>query len=143
MRGVCGLRPGVPGVSENIRVRSIVGRLLEHTRVFHFENGGDPKTYCASADWMNRNLFQRVETCFPIVDKALRKRVMEEGLKPYLRDNAQAWEMRADGSYERVQRGSAEPLRAQSELLALHTDNSARKVIPWKRGKGRKHGGKN
>ncbi|MGI9333982.1 MAG: polyphosphate kinase 1 [Gammaproteobacteria bacterium] len=143
VRGVCGLRPGVPGISDNIRVRSIVGRLLEHTRVFYFDNGGDPKVYCSSADWMNRNLFQRVETCFPIVDKTLRKRVVDEDLLPYLRDNSQAWEMRADGSYERAQPGAEEPFRAQSHLLARYTDDSALKVTPWKRGKGKQRRSKN
>lgn len=102
VRGVCILRPGVPGLSENIRVRSIVGRFLEHTRIFYFENAGDARVFCASADWMNRNLHQRVETCFPILDETLRKRVVEEGLKPYLADNLQSWQLQADGRYQRL-----------------------------------------
>jgi len=118
VRGICALRPGVPGVSDNIRVRSIVGRFLEHTRVFCFDNDGAPRVFCASADWMNRNLFQRVETCFPILDEELRARVIEEGLEVYLRDNTQAWAMQADGGYRRVQPGAGEPpVSAQALLL--------------------------
>ena len=78
MRGVCALRPGVPGVSENIRVRSIVGRFLEHSRVFYFENGGEPELYCASADWMERNFFRRVEVAFPIQRDAHRERILRD-----------------------------------------------------------------
>jgi len=118
VRGVCALRPGVPGVSENIRVRSVVGRFLEHSRIFYFENEGDPRVFCASADWMNRNLFQRVETCFPILDPDLRRRVVQEGLEIYLRDNAQVWLMGADGEYEKVQPAPGEePVNAQAQLL--------------------------
>lgn len=144
VRGVCGLRPGVPGISDNIRVRSIVGRFLEHTRIFYFESGGTPAIYCSSADWMNRNLFQRVETCFPIMDAALRTRVIEDGLLPYLKDNTQAWEMRADGSYERATPKNDEPLyRAQTVLLERYANNAARSAAPWKRRKRRKNNGKN
>lgn len=99
VRGVCVLRPGVPGLSDNIRVRSIVGRFLEHTRVMFFGNGGEPIVMLSSADWMERNFFRRIELCFPIDDHKLRKRVVEEGLLPYLADNAEAWEMDADGVY--------------------------------------------
>ena len=102
VRGICSLRPGVKGVSENISVRSIVGRFLEHARIFLFENGGDAKVYLSSADWMERNFFSRVETCFPIEDAELRRTVIEQGLQPYLRDNSHAWELQADGSYRRV-----------------------------------------
>ncbi|MFX5453255.1 RNA degradosome polyphosphate kinase, partial [Acinetobacter baumannii] len=91
--------------SENIRVRSIVGRFLEHTRVFYFENGGDPKVFCSSADWMDRNLFQRVETCFPINDPALRRRIIDDGLKVYLADNSQAWLLQSDGAWQRAEPG--------------------------------------
>ncbi|MFQ5509617.1 MAG: polyphosphate kinase 1 [Leptospirillia bacterium] len=101
VRGMCRLRPGVPGVSDNIRVRSIVGRFLEHTRVFYFLNGDDPLAYCSSADWMDRNFFRRVETAFPIEDPAIRERVIDE-LETYLKDDAQAWELGADGEYRRV-----------------------------------------
>jgi len=117
VRGACALRPGIPGVSDNIRVRSIVGRFLEHTRVFYFENDGDPRLFCASADWMNRNLFQRVETCFPILDAELRERVIEDGLMAYLDDNVQAWRLDSDGRYHRVERGDESPVSAQHTLL--------------------------
>ena len=116
VRGICSLRPGVAGVSENITVRSIVGRFLEHTRIFLFENGGDEKVYLSSADWMERNFFSRVETCFPIEDEELRRTVIEQGLQPYLRDNSQAWELQADGSYQRAESGS-ERSNAQEWLL--------------------------
>ena len=102
VRGACSLKPGVPGVSENIRVRSIVGRFLEHSRVFHFENGGAPEMYCASADWMERNFFRRVEVAFPILDKKHRERIIAE-LNGYLEDTAQTWELAADGTYQRAQ----------------------------------------
>lgn len=99
IRSICCLRPQVAGLSENIRVRSIVGRYLEHTRVYYFYNNGDTKVYCASADWMERNLFSRIETCFPIEDKKLKKQIIEDGLNNYLRDNRQAWELRSDGTW--------------------------------------------
>jgi len=117
IRGICCLRPGVPGISENIRVRSVVGRFLEHTRVYYFENDGDPEVYCASADWMDRNLFRRVEVAFPIEQKMLKKRVIEE-LNFYLRDNCQAWELQTDGTYMRCSPvDEEEPFSAQQELL--------------------------
>ncbi len=116
VRGICALRPKVKGVSENISVRSIVGRFLEHTRVFCFENGGDRKVYLSSADWMGRNFFSRVETCFPIEDAKLRRRVFSETIDCYLDDNAQSWELNADGSY--TQRKYKQKRRAaQEELL--------------------------
>lgn len=117
VRGQCALRPGIPGVSETIRVRSIVGRFLEHSRVFHFHAGGDETTFCASADWMARNLFGRVETCFPIDDAKLRARVIEEGLLVHLRDDTQAWLLASDGTYRRAERGDGEPYSAQAELV--------------------------
>lgn len=115
IRGMCCLRPGVPGASENIRVRSIVGRFLEHTRVYYFANDGDPELYCASADWMERNLFRRVEVAFPVQTKKLRNKVIRQ-LELYLEDNAQAWALQADGSYLRVQT-DGEPKVAQQRLL--------------------------
>jgi polyphosphate kinase len=116
VRGVCGLRPGIPSLSENIRVRSIIGRFLEHHRVFHFVSTGS--TYISSADWMERNFFRRIEVCLPILDPRLKKRVVEEGLRKYLDDNAQAWEMDADGRYERAKPAKSEPAHcAQIELL--------------------------
>ena len=103
IRSICCLRPGLPGLSENIRVRSIVGRFLEHTRVYYFSNNGDARIYCSSADWMDRNLFNRVEACFPIEDSALKKRIYQQGLVNYLKDNQQAWQLSGDGTWTRVQ----------------------------------------
>jgi polyphosphate kinase len=135
VRGVCCLRPGLPGVSENIRVRSIVGRFLEHTRVFWFLNGGagpvagrkaadmdeivpgSGEVFCASADWMERNFFKRVEVAFPIEHKKLHERVVREALNAYLRDNTQAWELNADGNYRLLAPGAAEPCSAQASLV--------------------------
>lgn len=101
IRGACALKPGVPGLSENIKVRSIVGRFLEHSRIFYFRNNLAHDIYLSSADWMNRNLFRRIEIAFPVIDPKLKKRIMTEGLNPYLKDNANAWELMADGQYQR------------------------------------------
>jgi len=117
VRGVCALRPGIAGLSENIRVRSIVGRFLEHSRVFYFHNGGAEDVYLASADWMERNFFRRIELCFPVLDPALKRRVIREGLQPYLDDNGQAWAMDADGAYARVKPRRGRRRSAQEELL--------------------------
>jgi polyphosphate kinase len=125
VRGVCALRPGIPEVSDRIRVRSIVGRFLEHSRVFYFHNDGAQDVYLASADWMDRNFFRRVEVCFPVLDAALKKRVIAEGLKPYLEDNTQAWEMDQHGRYERRTPRRAKPLSAQCALLELLAAKSA------------------
>lgn len=116
VRGMCRLRPGVPGVSDRIQVRSIIGHFLEHTRVFYFENDGAPEVFGASADWMERNFFRRVELGFPITERKLRDRVIRE-LDYYLRDNVQAWILRNDGSYRRVHPGEATPFSAQAALL--------------------------
>jgi polyphosphate kinase len=99
VRGACALRPGVPGLSEHIRVRSIVGRFLEHHRIYHFGAGGADLVYLASADWMGRNLLRRVEIAWPVLDPALKARVIDEGLTPYLNDSADAWTLGADGDY--------------------------------------------
>jgi polyphosphate kinase len=118
VRGVCALKPGIEGLSQNIRVRSIVGRFLEHSRVFYFLNDGAEDVYLASADWMSRNFFRRIELCFPVLDPALKRRVIREGLQPYLDDNCQAWEMSADGGYERQKpRRGGRRRSAQEELL--------------------------
>jgi polyphosphate kinase len=119
VRGVCALRPGVPGLSENIRVRSIIGRFLEHTRVFYFHNDGAEDVYLSSADWMDRNFFGRVEVCFPILDPDLRRRVIAEGLQVYLEDNTQAWMMGEDGQYACRVPGRAKPLSAQEQALEM------------------------
>jgi polyphosphate kinase len=116
VRGLCSLRPGIPGLSENIQVRSIVGRFLEHSRVYYFRNEGREEYYCSSADWMDRNFFRRNETCFPIRQKPLKQRLMKD-LKLFLADNCQAWELRGDGTYERVRPDGAKPVSAQETLL--------------------------
>ena len=122
VRGMCCLRPGLPGISENIRVRSIIGRFLEHTRVFYFGNDGKPEIYLASADWMERNFFRRVETCFPLEAQGGRDRVVRD-LDYYLRDNTQAWLLQPDGSYQRVEPAEGEePLSAQQALMAEYAE---------------------
>jgi polyphosphate kinase len=131
VRGACALRPGVPGLSENIRVRSVVGRFLEHTRVYYFRNNLKNDIYLGSADWMNRNLFRRVEVAFPIRSPALKKRVLREGLQVYLKDNVNAWELGSDGRYKRRKaRGSQSAFSAQQFLMdsmgaqsTVHTHN--------------------
>ncbi|MET0289757.1 MAG: polyphosphate kinase 1 [Pseudoxanthomonas sp.] len=119
VRGACTLRPGIAGISDNIRVRSIVGRFLEHSRIYWFGNGGEPELYCASADWLERNLLHRVEACFPILDAKLAMRVYREGLQNYLDDNLNAWELDAEGGYHKVSpQGDAAPHSAQALLLS-------------------------
>ena len=118
VRGACALRPGVPGLSENIRVRSILGRFLEHHRVWLFENDGAKDVWLTSADWMGRNLFRRIEVAFPVLDPALKARVIEEGLAVYLADNCDAWDLAADGTWTRVvPRRGARRRSAQTQLL--------------------------
>lgn len=117
VRGICALRPGIPDVSERIRVRSVVGRLLEHTRVYYFENGGESELWCASADWMERNMFRRVEVAFPIVNPRVSKRLYRD-LLYYLKDNTQAWLLGSDGSYTRMTPAEdAQPFSAQQALI--------------------------
>jgi polyphosphate kinase len=113
IRGICTLRPGVPGLSENIRVRSIVGRLLEHSRVYYFENGGQNEVYLGSSDWMPRNLDRRVEVLTPIEDDKLKWFLKEQYLQAYLRDNQKASELQPDGSYRRPEIVDSEPVDAQ------------------------------
>jgi polyphosphate kinase len=119
VRAVCALKPGVPGLSDNIRVRSIVGRFLEHTRVFWFRNDGADDVWLSSADWMDRNFFRRIELCFPVLDRGLKRRVIREGLRPYLDDNAQAWLMDGEGGYRRAKASRGKRYSAQEELLSL------------------------
>ena len=137
IRGACMLPAQRPGVTDNIRVRSIIGRFLEHSRVFYFLTGNDESLYLSSADWMNRNMLRRVELSWPVEDAALRKRVLEECLMVYLRDDVDAWRMNAQGEYTRVQ--PTKPRRtstkttavapvvqthgAQAALMALYADN--------------------
>lgn len=119
VRGVCALRPGVPGVSENVRVVSIVGRFLEHSRMYYFHNGGQSQIYLGSADLMRRNLERRVEVLFPLENAALKKQVRDEILEVYLRDTSKAHELQSDGTYVRVQpRPGDTPFSAQDWLLA-------------------------
>lgn len=120
VRGACTLRPGVPGLSENIRVRSIIGRFLEHSRIYYFRNDLAHDVYLASADWMSRNLFRRIEVAFPVLDKTLKRRVIAEGLNPYLKDNSNAWELEEDGRYVRRRpRGKQALFSAQHYLMGL------------------------
>ncbi len=116
IRGVCALRPGLAGISENIRVRSVIGRFLEHSRVFYFENGGEPELYCSSADWMERNFFRRVEVAFPVLRKSHRARILRD-LETYLWDNSQAWLLGSDGQYTRCVPGNEPLVVAQQELI--------------------------
>lgn len=117
VRGVCCLKPGIPGISENIRVRSIIGRFLEHSRVYYFHANGDELVYCASADWMDRNVFRRVEICFPVSEPAMKQRLLAD-LDLCLSDNAGAWELGADGVWTRVQpRMPEDSVSAQDTLL--------------------------
>jgi polyphosphate kinase len=119
VRGACALRPGVPGLSDRIRVRSILGRFLEHHRVWYFANGGAPEAWLASADWMGRNLFRRIEVAFPILDATLARRVVAEALASSLAENRNAWELDADGDWHRIKPRKGAPTRSsQADLLA-------------------------
>ena len=115
VRGVCALRPGIAGLSDNIRVRSVIGRFLEHHRVFHFSSADT--VLLSSADWMDRNFFRRIEVCFPVLDEKLKKRVVDESLKAYLADSGEAWEMDGDGRYMRKKIAHDKRAAAQSALL--------------------------
>jgi polyphosphate kinase len=122
VRGVCVLRPGVPGLSENITVRSIIGRFLEHSRVFYFENGGDEEVYIGSADWMSRNLNNRVEVVSAVTDPSLKHYLKNVILTAYLRDNAKARELQPDGSYAKVPIPTGEkPFSSQEFFIAKET----------------------
>jgi polyphosphate kinase len=119
IRGVCALMPGVPGLSDNIKVRSIIGRYLEHHRIYYFYANGQEKVYLSSADWMDRNLYRRVEIAVPILDPLIKSRVIDEGLKALLKDNQAAWLMRPEGNYQRIKSKSKYPFIAQKELLKV------------------------
>jgi polyphosphate kinase len=121
VRGICALRPGMPGISENITVRSIVGRFLEHSRVYYFHNEGQSEVFCSSADWMERNFFRRIEACFPILEPELKQRIIDD-LELYLTDNTQAWQLQSDGEYRRIVDSTAPRITAQQELLTRLTD---------------------
>jgi polyphosphate kinase len=116
VRGVCAVRPGIPGVYDNIRVLSVVGRFLEHSRAYWFENDGAPELYLSSADWMERNFFRRVEIAFPVLHDEHRKRIFKD-LETLLSDNTNAWELQADGTYARLSFNQSTPVDAQALLL--------------------------
>ncbi len=122
VRGICCLRPGIKHISENITVRSIVGRFLEHSRVFCFANAGKEKVYASSADWMDRNLYHRVETCFPIKDPDLAHRARNECIDLYLQDNTQSWELASDGRYLKNRPHDEPEFRVQKYLLDKMTE---------------------
>jgi polyphosphate kinase len=123
VRGACALRPGVRGQSDNIRVRSILGRFLEHHRIWFFANAGTPDVWLSSADWMGRNMFRRIEVAFPVRDVVLRKRVVEEGLSACLADTRDAWELLPNGAWRKLApRGRARTRSAQQTLLAAMRD---------------------
>jgi polyphosphate kinase len=117
IRGICALRPGLPGLSETVRVRSVVGRFLEHSRIYYFHNGGEPELYLGSADLMDRNLDRRVETLFPVRDRELLARLRQTLLDAYLRDNQQARALGPDGGYTRLSAGDEPPFSAQRAFL--------------------------
>jgi polyphosphate kinase len=123
IRGMCALRPGVKGLSENIRVRSIVGQYLEHSRIFDFANGGKPDIYCGSADWMTRNLYERCEVLFPIESERLTTRLRDEILHSYLKDNVKARILQPNGDYIRAKH-SGEPFNAQDYMMSLAAEKA-------------------
>ena len=125
VRGICCLRPGIPGTSDNIRVVSIVDRYLEHSRVCVFNNGGDPEVYLSSADWMPRNLDRRVELMFPVRQQELKEQVIEI-MRAQMADNQKARLLKPDGTYERVAAGRSEPLRVQEYLYQRNVEEQER-----------------
>lgn len=130
VRGICSLRPGVKNLSERIRVRSIVGRFLEHSRLFYFLNGGDEEFYCGSADWMPRNLFERCEVVFPIRDPQIRARVRDEILAAYLADTVKARLLRSDGSYVRLGDASKPAFNVQDFFIQVAEGKAGVEDIP-------------
>src|SRR5438270_10334050 len=130
-RGICALRPGVPGVSDTIRVTSIVDRFLEHSRIFYFGNGADPQVYIGSADWMDRNLSRRVEVVWPVEQPDLKQRLIDEVLATSLADNVKSRVLLPDGSYRRGERKPDEPaVRSQERFLELAAAAAARRQLP-------------
>jgi polyphosphate kinase len=130
VRGICSLRPGIPGVSDNIRVRSVVGRFLEHSRIFYFANGGEDEVYCGSADWMPRNLFERCEVVFPIRDAQIRNRIRNEILGAYLADTAKSRIELATGDYPRVRAPEGKCFNAQDFLIRVAEGRDSVDGIP-------------
>jgi polyphosphate kinase len=133
---MCALRPGVRAVSDRIRVRSIVGRFLEHSRIFYFANGGEDEVYLSSADWMPRNLYERVEVMFPVKDPMLRNRIMHEILSAYLADSVKARVLRKDGAYlpawraGRKRKAPVPGFSAQDFLIAVAEGKQTIEAIP-------------
>jgi polyphosphate kinase len=121
VRGACMLPAGIPGKTDNIRVRSIIGRFLEHSRVFFFEAGADQDIYLSSADWMTRNMTRRVELAWPVLDLPLRQRIVDECLLAYLHDTRNAWTLSADGKYRRVEKQGHKPQSAQALLMQKYS----------------------
>jgi len=136
VRGMCALRPGIRGVSDRIRVRSIVGQFLEHSRIFYFANGGDEEIYLSSADWMPRNLYERVEVMFPVLDPLLRERIRQEILQSYLADTMKARILQPDGTYVRATRrrgrgrGASIGFSAQNFLIGVGEGKQVLDEIP-------------
>ena len=125
MRGACTLPAQVPGQTDNIRVRSVIGRFLEHSRVFYFRQGQDESLYLSSADWMNRNMMRRIELAWPVTDPGLRQRLIDECLVAYLHDGRDAWELGADGSYQRVLRDTHPGEEGASRAIEAHGAQAA------------------
>jgi polyphosphate kinase len=125
VRGACMLPALVPGVTDNIRVRSVIGRFLEHSRVFYFRNGTDETLLLSSADWMNRNMLRRIELAWPVTDPVIRQRIIDECLVAYLHDKVDAWDLQANGTYMRV--NSQPLLGAQAALMRRYTSAVRRK----------------
>ena len=124
VRGICCLRPGVEGVSEKIRVRSIIGRFLEHSRIYYFENGGNPEIYCGSADLMERNLSRRVEILFPLIDQEILDH-LKKNLDLMLSDNTLAFNLQQDGSYRRISKKAQDPeINSQIKLLEWYAEEN-------------------
>src|SRR5262249_4328968 len=134
VRGICCLRPGMPGISDNIRVISIVGRFLEHSRIFYFRNGGEEEIFLGSADLMPRNLNERVETVFPVEDPELMVRIRDEILQLILSDNVRARQLLPDGSYRRLAPGQGEvPVDCQAELMRRAQSHGLAEVLSVER----------
>jgi polyphosphate kinase len=123
IRGICCLRPQLPGVSEKIRVHAVIDRYLEHARIFHFKNGGQDEVFCSSADWMPRNFRRRVEVMFPILDDSLKKRVIEEVLGTMRLDNVKGWLLKPDGIYQRIE-SDDQAVRSQLRFVELARERS-------------------
>jgi polyphosphate kinase len=130
VRGMCALRPAVPGVSDSIRVRSVVGRFLEHSRIFYFLNSGAEDVFISSADWMPRNFYERAEVMTPVADPRLKKRLIHEILSAYLADNVKARVLNRDGSYTHLRHTKAKAFNAQEFLMEVSENRVSVSDIP-------------